>query len=379
MTTVNACSWRFAKPISEGRCRVLFVGPHFQAAVGYTEASLRRRRLGDRVEILRATTTTDLWRLVPTAHVALPFMEPFSEELLRIAVDLRLVQQFGVGLEGVRVDAASNLKIAVSNVPARDTGNAEATAEHAVFLAIALLRRAPHDLPDRFQRSVLGGLPPPKTLYGQNVTVVGFGNVGRQICRYAHVMGARVTAVRKRPWGEEPRSTLDSNDERNNGNDDNDDDNGDFLERKSNCLEEVLPTTNVLILACPVTEDTKFLMNQTTLGLLPPDALLFNVGRGPLVHYHALRGALEGRRLGGFASDVGVGHDDKPSEPWDPHDPLNALPNVLFTPHVGGYSELSYRRMTEVVVDHIECILHQKPPLIWVNQPSSSSSSSSST
>eukprot|EP00977_Amphora_coffeiformis_P001454 scaffold294_cov221-Amphora_coffeaeformis.AAC.10 len=297
-----------------------------------------------------------MMQLAPQVHVALPFMERFDRDFLRAADNLRLVQQFGVGLEGVDMVTASDLHICVSNVPAAGTGNAQATAEHAMYLAIALLRRAPHDLPHRFQREILGGLPPPKTLYGQNVTVVGFGNVGQQICRYAHVMGAHVTAVRRGPWEEESESLEDSTS---------------FLKRKSNCLEDVLPTTNVLILACPVTADTKYLMNQTTLALLPPDALLVNVGRGPLVHYTALVQALEGGRLGGFASDVGVGHDEKPSEPWDPQDPINRLPNVLFTPHVGGYSELSYQRMTEVVVDHIECILHQKSPPIWVNAPSS--------
>ena len=361
---LSSNAWRFSKPILEDKCRLLFAGPHFQAALGYTERSLRKRKLWQDVEIVHAPTTSELMQVAPQAHVALPFMQRFPADFLQAAEHLRLVQQFGVGLEGVDIKAATKLRIAVANVPAQGTGNAEATAEHAIFLAISLLRRAPRDLPQRFQDGILGGLPPPKTLYGQNVTVVGFGNVGQQICRYCQMMGANVTAVRKRPWESLDITSTTSSSSNLDGQDVIQ-----KLSQTSTRLEDVLPSTDVLILACPVTPETHFLMNRTTLPLLSHHALVINVGRGPLVEYDAIYEALEAKQIGGFASDVGVGHKTKPSEPWDPRDPLNELDNVLFTPHVGGYSELSYQRMTEVVVDHVERILHQKPPQIWVNQP----------
>jgi lactate dehydrogenase-like 2-hydroxyacid dehydrogenase len=73
--------------------------------------------------------------------------------------------------------------------------------------------------------------------------------------------------------------------------------------------------------------------------------------------------------VGGFASDVGIGHPMKSSEPWDPHDPISKLENTIFIPYVGGYSDSSYRAMSQKIVDAIENIIHGKPPSVWVNQP----------
>jgi phosphoglycerate dehydrogenase-like enzyme len=80
--------------------------------------------------------------------------------------------------------------------------------------------------------------------------------------------------------------------------------------------------------------------------------------------------ALTSGTIGGFASDVGIGGHptNKPSEPWDPHDELSQFPNVLFTPHVGGYTDYSYSIMAKKVVDSIEHIIRGEPPPVWVNK-----------
>jgi phosphoglycerate dehydrogenase-like enzyme len=97
-------------------------------------------------------------------------------------------------------------------------------------------------------------------------------------------------------------------------------------------------------------------------------ALVVNIGRGPLVEYSAIREALESGKVGGFASDVGVGHATKPSEPWDCQDEICHFPNAIFTPHVGGYTDYSYSTMTHAVVDAIENVMNGKPPKVWVNK-----------
>lgn len=70
----------------------------------------------------------------------------------------------------------------------------------------------------------------------------------------------------------------------------------------------------------------------------------------------------------GFASDVGVGHPSKTSEPWDPQDDLSKLDNVIFTPHVGGYCDYSYGYMANKIVDGIEAVVSGNPPPVWVNK-----------
>jgi len=342
--------WRFRTPlVKQNRvCRVVFAGPHFHAALGLTRDLLHQRQLQDAVHVVHAPTDAQLLQCAPTADVALPFMQRFDATFLSAAPRLRLVQQFGVGLEGVDLKAATELGIAVSNIPAAGTGNAEATAEHALLLSLNLMRQTATELPRRFRARQLGGLPIPRSIFGKNVTVVGFGAVGSKVCEYFCALGANVTAVR-RDWSR--ATTITS-----------------LPVQQSTCLREALPTTDLLILACTMTPETRHLMNAQTLSLLPTTACVVNIGRGPLVEYHALLQPVQENRIAGFASDVGVGHGDKPSEPWDPDDALSKHPHTIFTPHVGGYTDHSYGLMVETVVDNLERVaLRGEPPSPWVN------------
>jgi phosphoglycerate dehydrogenase-like enzyme len=348
--TASSMAWRFLQPIQRP-CRVVFAGPHFQAALPFTRDVLAQRKVPDNahIELLHAPSDEDLLEMASEADIALPFMQIFGDDFLERATNLRLVIQYGVGLEGVDISRATQLGIAVSNIPSLATGNAQATAEHALFLSMSLLRYTMHELPRRFMSRELGGLPIPRTLKGKKVTVVGYGAVGSTLCRYLCVMGAHVTAVRHRTWSDDDTTTsLD-------------------IQRCTN-LRDALPTTQLLILACKMTPETYHLLNHDTISLLPRGALVTNVGRGPLVQHEAILKALESGAVGGFASDVGVGHPTKPSEPWDPHDVLSQHPNTLFTPHVGGYCDTSYSRMANCVVDAIECIIRGNPPPVWVNR-----------
>ena len=345
-------AWRFRTPLRTSR--VVFAGPHFQAAFDLTQDLLRERdggRLADVVQLIHAPTDQALMEEAPDADVALPFMQRFDSTFIHKARRVRLIQQFGVGLEGVDVNAATQRGIAVSNIPAVDTGNAEATAEHALLLSLSLLRQTAAELPRRFRDRQLGGLPIPRSIYGKNVTVLGYGAVGSKVCEYFLALGANVTAVR-RDWSSSSTGRTELSN----------------IVQQSTSLREALPTTDILILACPMTPETRHIINDETLQLLPPTSLVTNIGRGPLVEYDAIRRAIETNRIAGFASDVGVGHSTKPSEPWDPNDPLSKHPHTLFTPHVGGYTDYSYGTMVESVVDAIENVMHGRPPEVWVNR-----------
>ena len=349
-------SWRFLQPLASGsKCRVVFAGPHFQAGLASTKALIHRSQdLSDKVEIVHAPTAADLMSAAPTADIALPFMEFFHSDFIRAAPRLRLIHQFGVGLERIDMDEATNNGVAVTNVPAIGSGNAESTAEHALMLTMMLLRHVTVDLPRRFNQKELGGLPLPRALLGKNATVVGYGSVGSTLCSYLIHMGANVTAIRNRKWCHIEDAGV--------------------VAKKLPCIKQALPSTDVLILACTVTPATWHLMNSETLSLLPDGAIVVNVSRGPLVEHAAILDALESGKVGGFASDVGVSHESKPSEPWDPEDALSKHPNTIFTPHVGGYCDLSYGEeghITAAVVEGIKSVLRYEPPPVWVNKPQS--------
>jgi lactate dehydrogenase-like 2-hydroxyacid dehydrogenase len=310
--------------------------------------------------LVHAPTTDELKNEARTAHVAIPFMEAFRKDFFHPSTtpDLRLVAQFGVGLEGVDMDEASAQGIAVTNVPAEGTGNAQATAEHAVFLGISLLRGIPtQNFTSRFPSRSLGGLPIPRTLYRKRVTVVGYGAVGSCLARYLSVLGAEVTVVRRMPWD----NTADEGF-------------GDGIPpiHKADDLQEALTSADILFLACTLTPETKSLVNATTIEWLPKGALVVNIARGGLVDHGAMLDALRSGAVGGFASDVGIGHPQKVAEPWDPDDEICHLgpnANVLFTPHIGGYCDASYDVMAQKISDAIEHVIRGEAPPVWVNEP----------
>jgi len=117
-----------------------------------------------------------------------------------------------------------------------------------------------------------------------------------------------------------------------------------------------------------MTPETHHLLSNEFISLLPPGALVVNVGRGPLVEYRAIYDALQRNHVAGFASDVGVGHATKPAEPWDPTDPLSQHPNTIFTPHVGGNCDVVVTNMADIIVNNLELVLDGKPPRHWTNK-----------
>jgi hypothetical protein len=124
LRTTRALSWRFERPLDpDAPFKVVFSGErHFLAALPLTRAALA----DDGVALVQAPTES-LAAAVADAQVVIPFMERLDAAVLEAGTDVRLVVQFGVGLEGVDRDACRRLGIALSNCPARASGNAAAT------------------------------------------------------------------------------------------------------------------------------------------------------------------------------------------------------------------------------------------------------------
>jgi len=380
----------------------------------------RRRKEGisdSTIRLLHASTPELLVDMMKVAHVGIPFMERFTSQLLldESSPNLQLIIQYGVGLEGVDIDAATRAGIVVSNIPASLTGNAQATSEHAIWLAISLLRYSQTEYERRFLACEIGGIPIPRTLFRKKVTVVGFGSVGKVLTKYLDTMGADVTVVRKGDWKNESTANIrvKKNDEtadcagkHNENTDADDDDDGEYdyrrllrSIRKETSLQRGIEDADVVFLACPLTPDTVHCINHHSIQQLKDGCLVVNIARGGLVEYDSMLEALKSGKVGGYASDVGIDginnvDDDsgnqqkkKPSEPWDPTDEISTLRrereleldddddhgknrhlNVIFTPHVGGYSDYSYDIMATKIVDSILAIRNGKPPPVsWVN------------
>lgn len=198
-------------------------------------------------------------------------------------------------------------------------------AEFALASALYFVKGVPHLLAQqhdhRWQRYTT------RSLAGRAVTVVGLGAIGRQVVETFAAMGARVTGV-ARPGGRRPETSA-----------------AEVVD--ADHLDDVLPVTDVLVLATPLTDATTGLMGAGRLALLPADAVLVNIARGPVLDHVALLEQLAGGRLGGAALDV------TDPEPLPPDSPLWDLPNVLISPHSASTVDRENAVLVELFVDNL--------------------------
>jgi phosphoglycerate dehydrogenase-like enzyme len=238
------------------------------------------------------------------------------------APGLRLIVQFGAGLEVVDLAAARARGIAVRNVPGE---NAQAVAELALFLMLALARRLPAHRRS-FEARVVGD-PAGTELSGKTLGIVGLGASGRALARIARGFGMEVIATRRQPAPEAGLAWVGGPDE----------------------LPQLLERADFVSLHVPTSAETRGMIGREQLGRMKVTAFLVNVGRGELVVRDALMEALRESRIAGAGLDVYW------EEPPDPSDPLFSLDNVVATPHLGGVTHEALAR----IADRVAAILKE--------------------
>jgi phosphoglycerate dehydrogenase-like enzyme len=167
----------------------------------------------------------------------------------------------------------------------------------------------------------------PRDLRGQTMLIIGLGAIGNHIARLAQALGLHVVAVRRRA-----RTTTDNVDEL----------------HPPSALTDLLPRADWLVLACPLTDETRGLISAAALDQLPAGARLINVARGEIVDEAALIAALRSGRLGGAYLDVFV------TEPLPAGSPLWNLPQVIITPHDSGASSGNAARVSELFLRNLQ-------------------------
>ena len=211
--------------------------------------------------------------------------------------------------------------------------NAQVVATTALAGLLALARRFPGLWAEQQARQwiPLLGERMPRDLPGQTATLVGWGPIGQKLGSLLQALGLHVVAVRQHaasPCQATPGAVEHVTFER---------------------LHEVLPRTDWLILACPLTDKTRQLVNAHTLAALPAGAHLINVARGEVVDEAALVSALQSGHLGGAFLDV-FAHEPLPTA-----SPLWAMPQVMVTPHAAGHSDGNEARVSQLFLDNLRC------------------------
>jgi phosphoglycerate dehydrogenase-like enzyme len=276
------------------------------------------------------------------ADVMLPAMSRIDGALMDRIEGLRLIQQWGAGLEGVDIAAATERKIAVANVPTPGTGNAESVAEWCVMAAIALSRRLPL-AQETIRTGGTWGTPLGRALIGRTAGIFGLGGIGQALAARLRPFGMRLIGLQRRP---EPALAERLGIEWVDG-----------PER----LAELLRRSDYLFLCVPLTEQTRHLIDEAALAMLPPKACIINAARGGLLSTQAMLRALQEGRL------IGAGLDVFEQEPLDPASPLLGRADVIATSHIAGVTDVSYRGIARGVVANIVRILAGQPPFNCVN------------
>jgi lactate dehydrogenase-like 2-hydroxyacid dehydrogenase len=235
-------------------------------------------------------------------------------ELISAAPKLRAVSNYAVGVDNIDVAAASERGIPVGNTPDVLT---ESTADLALGLMLAASRRIV-DGSDAVRRGdwltwepdlLLG-----RDLNGSTVGIVGFGRIGRAVARRVEGFGARV--VHSTSSGGVP-------------------------------LDALLAGSDFVTLHCPLTPETRHLIDEAALRRMKDTAYLVNTARGPIVDTTALGRALSEGWIAGAALDV------TDPEPLPPRHPLLAAPNLVVVPHIASATHRTREAMSDMAVDNL--------------------------
>ncbi|MFD4838235.1 NAD(P)-dependent oxidoreductase [Achromobacter sp. NPDC058515] len=294
-------------------------------------------RLASACEVhVAADGSADSLRAVVREAQGLIVRNHLPEDIFDHAPRLRAVVRHGVGLDMIPVERATGRGIAVANLPGSNT---TAVVEYCLG-AMLHLRRGLADM-DAVLRAQ--GWAPARSmadsgteLRGTTCGIVGVGTIGAQLASLAQALGMRTVGLTRRP---------------------------DALPAGVQAVDKaaLMRESDVIVLCCPLTPQTRGLIDAAALALAKPTAILINVARGPVVDTAALADALARQALGGAALDV---HDVQPL----PEDAaIRRAPRVLLTPHVAGSTATSMRRMSAGAVDDMLRLLRGEAPSHPVN------------
>ncbi|KAI0493917.1 hypothetical protein KFK09_024044 [Dendrobium nobile] len=312
--------------------RVLFCGFDFSSSQKYTREYLQNHPYIQVDDV----ALDEIPFVIQNYDMCVVKNSRLDAKLIASAVQMKLIMQFGVGLEGVDVNAATKQNIKVGRIPGRTSGNAASCAEMAIYLMLGLLRKQ-KEMEISVKKKILGD-PIGETLFGKTVLILGFGAIGFELAKRLRPFGVKIIAT-KRSW--HPNLL-----QRNLSNVESDGIDG-LVDRMGGPQEiyKFASEADIVVTCLTLYHETVGIVDERFLSSMREGSLLINIARGGILDYKSVYQQLESGHLGGLAIDVAW------SEPFDPEDPILKFPNVLITPHLAGVTEFSYRTMAKVVGD----------------------------
>lgn len=308
---------------------------------GYSES---RRRLAPLLPDCDLVTCdrSEVRARVGGADVVVPYGATIGPDVIK-AGSFGLVQQFGVGLETVDIEAATAAGVWVARVPSTQTGNAESVAEHAVLLMLALSRGLSSTAMTDARNAGTIGEPSGIALAGKTACIIGLGGVGSEVGLRLQAFGMRLVGVRVRVIVGNPRGVA-------------------MRVYGADRLHEAVGGADYVIVCTTLHNGNHHLIDRAVLQAMKQGAYLINIARGGLVDTAALEESLAAGHLAGAGLDVVEGEPIGRDHPLLRH-------NVVLTPHVAGVTDLSYTGIAKAVAENVRRYAIGERPHNTVNAP----------
>lgn len=277
------------------------------------------------------------------ADFLMGFPTTISEDQLKSAKNLKLVQLLSAGYDTFDVETATELGIPVAN---NGGANSIAVAEHTILLILALYKKLCKHRNGLLKGTWVREEDHPLSLFeltSKEVGMVGFGNIGKALARLLIGFGVTMNYYDVVRYKEEEK-----------------------LHVKYRSLAELLKRSDIVTLHLPLLETTREMIGENALGLMKSSAILINTSRGEVVDEHALYEALKSGKIAGAGLDVFLREKDIQNGKYA--NPLFELENVIATPHYAGHSYDTWLRRIEIGYENIVRTAEGRKPRYVVNR-----------
>ena len=288
--------------------------------------------LSSQVTVYDDTAPEELLERIQDADVIVTKEMPVSGDLIRQFPDsVKLICEAGTGYNNLDLAAAKEKGIMVCNIPAYSTQRVAQTAimlilnlSSAMQVQMAMLAKGNHD---NFTKNLQ---VPHVEVNDKTLGIIGAGHIGREVIRIAKAMDMKILVYTRTPKED-----------------------GDGIRYVD--LETLLRNSDYVSLHCPLTPQTRHMINKDTLAMMKPEAFLINTSRGALIDEPALIESLQNGVIAGAGLDV------QEVEPPAEDNPLYTMSNVLLTPHMGWKGLETRKRLVSILAGNIKAWEDKKP------------------
>lgn len=286
------------------------------------------------VEVYERSSREETLERSRDSEVVLTNKTILDEDIISRLPKLKYIGVLATGYNVVDVEAARKHGVIVTNIPAYSTMS---VAQHVFALLLAVT-----DRPEHYAAEVAKGEwsrskdfcftdTPLIELSGKRMGIMGYGNIGKAVANIALAFGMEVLLHTSKEASALPSGI------------------------RKVTLDEMFELSDVISLHCPLTESTRHLINNDSIGKMKDGVIIINTGRGPLVDDEAVARGLQTGKLGAFCADVLT------TEPPSIENPLLTAPNTYITPHIAWATKEARTRLMEITVENLRNFIDGKP------------------